>query len=221
MARPKPEEISSAGQDSFLDVVTNIVGILIILVMVVGGRVGQMGLNAVPKAEAKAEELARELGQLEVELATAENGIGELAAQGRAIEIAAACEDALELARAWTRPQTDSTASFSPRAAVGSHATEAPRGLLWHRYSIDADGLVSGAAIIPPTSQNQARIEADLRAFVPQVLPLDDAAATLRCEQLIRSYDPCISCATHFLRLSIDRKEASVIPPSPSPPRRG
>jgi coenzyme F420-reducing hydrogenase alpha subunit len=139
----------------------------------------------------------------------------------RAIEIAAACEDALELARAWTRPQTDSTASFSPRAAVGSHATEAPRGLLWHRYSIDADGLVSGAAIIPPTSQNQARIEADLRAFVPQVLPLDDAAATLRCEQLIRSYDPCISCATHFLRLSIDRKEASVIPPSPSPPRRG
>jgi hypothetical protein len=90
MARPKPEEISSAGQDSFLDVVTNIVGILIILVMVVGGRVGQIGLDAVPKANAKAEELARELGQLEIELATAENGISELAAQGRSIEAAAA-----------------------------------------------------------------------------------------------------------------------------------
>ena len=102
MARPKPEEISSAGQDSFLDVVTNIVGILIILVMVVGGRVGQMGLNAVPKANAKAEELARELGQLEIELATAENGISELAAQGRSIESAAtgAAEGRIHLATA-------------------------------------------------------------------------------------------------------------------------
>ena len=102
MARPKPEEISSAGQDSFLDVVTNIVGILIILVMVVGGRVGQMGLNAVPKVNAKAEELARELGQLEIELATAENGIAELAAQGRSIEAAAtgAAEGRIHLATA-------------------------------------------------------------------------------------------------------------------------
>ncbi|MEI8369625.1 MAG: hypothetical protein WCJ31_14410, partial [Planctomycetia bacterium] len=102
MARPKPEEISSAGQDSFLDVVTNIVGILIILVMVVGGRVGQMGLNAVPKANAKAEELARELGQLEIELATAENGIAELAGQGRSIEAAAtgAAEGRIHLATA-------------------------------------------------------------------------------------------------------------------------
>ena len=90
MARPKPEEISSAGQDSFLDVVTNIVGILIILVMVVGGRVGQIGLDAIPKANAKVEELERELGQLEIELATAENGISELAAQGRSIQAAAA-----------------------------------------------------------------------------------------------------------------------------------
>ena len=90
MARPKPEEISSAGQDSFLDVVTNIVGILIILVMVVGGRVGQIGLDAVPKANAKVEELERELGQLEIELATAENGISELAAHGRSIQAAAA-----------------------------------------------------------------------------------------------------------------------------------
>jgi coenzyme F420-reducing hydrogenase alpha subunit len=72
---------------------------------------------------------------------------------------------------------------------------------------------VSAAAIVPPTSQNQARIEGDLRAFLPHVLPLDDAAVTLRCEQLIRSYDPCISCATHFLRLSIERAERGVIRP--------
>jgi len=60
---------------------------------------------------------------------------------------------------------------------------------------------------VPPTSQNQARIEADLRAFLPEALALDDAAATLRCEQLVRSYDPCISCATHFLDVRILREE--------------
>ena len=87
MGRPKPEEISSAGQDSFLDVVTNIVGILIILVMVVGGRVGQMGLNAVPAAAARAADLEAELGRLDVELATAEGEINALAAQGRSIKI--------------------------------------------------------------------------------------------------------------------------------------
>ena len=79
------------------------------------------------------------------------------------------------------------------------------RGLLWHRYSIGADGLVTAASIVPPTSQNQVIIEADLRAILPAALALDDAAATARCEKLIRSYDPCISCATHFLRLEIER----------------
>ena len=123
----------------------------------------------------------------------------------RSIEIVAACEEALKIARTWTRPSDPPRAPFPLREGMGSHATEAPRGLLWHRYAIDAEGLISAATIVPPTSQNQARIEADLRAFLPAVLPLDDAAATLRCEQLIRSYDPCISCATHFLRLSIDR----------------
>jgi sulfhydrogenase subunit alpha len=129
----------------------------------------------------------------------------------RAIEIVAACEEALKIARQWTRPAEPPRTPLPLREGVGSHATEAPRGLLWHRYAIDAAGLVSAAAIVPPTSQNQARIEADLRAFLPQVLPLDDAAVTLRCEQLIRSYDPCISCATHFLRLSIERAERGII----------
>ena len=131
----------------------------------------------------------------------------------RAIEIVAACEEALRIARAWTRPAGASRTPLPLCEGVGSHATEAPRGLLWHRYAVDARGLVSAAAIVPPTSQNQARIEADLRAFLPQVLPLDDAGATLRCEQLIRSYDPCISCATHFLRLSIERAEGGIIRP--------
>jgi len=94
---------------------------------------------------------------------------------------------------------------FEPKPGRGCHATEAPRGLLYHRYRIGDDGLIAETKIVPPTSQNQGQIEQDLRAYVPQVVGLDDAEATRRCEHLIRNYDPCISCATHFLRLRIER----------------
>jgi coenzyme F420-reducing hydrogenase alpha subunit len=87
-------------------------------------------------------------------------------------------------------------------------ATEAPRGLLWHRYVVGADGLVKEARIVPPTSQNQARIEQDLVGIAGELLSLEHGSATRRCEQLIRAYDPCISCATHFLELRIDREES-------------
>jgi len=87
---------------------------------------------------------------------------------------------------------------------VFDRRSEAPRGLLFHRYEVDRAGTVRRAQIVPPTSQNQAAIEADLTAFAPSVLGLSHAEATLRLEQLIRSYDPCISCATHFLDLRIE-----------------
>jgi coenzyme F420-reducing hydrogenase alpha subunit len=77
--------------------------------------------------------------------------------------------------------------------------------MLWHRYAIDDDGTILDAKIVPPTSQNQAGIEQSLRGFVQQHVELDDDELRLRCEQAVRSYDPCISCATHFLRLDIDR----------------
>jgi coenzyme F420-reducing hydrogenase alpha subunit len=123
----------------------------------------------------------------------------------RCVEMAAACEEALAIARAATADVSPCRIDAEPRAGVGCHATEAPRGLLWHRYEVGADGLVKAARIVPPTSQNQGQIERELRALVPDVLPLDDAAATHACEHLIRNYDPCISCATHFLKLDIDR----------------
>jgi len=84
--------------------------------------------------------------------------------------------------------------------------TEAPRGGLYHRYRLDSEGRILEAVITPPTSQNLKSVEADMRQFVQQSLHLDDAALTLCCEQAIRNYDPCISCATHFLRLQIDRQ---------------
>ena len=123
----------------------------------------------------------------------------------RSLEILAACEESLGIARACMADVSPGRVDVEPGAGVGCHATEAPRGLLYHRYEIDADGLVVGATIIPPTAQNQAQLEADLRTLLPTVGDVNDAEATRWCERLVRSYDPCISCATHFLDVSITR----------------
>jgi sulfhydrogenase subunit alpha len=122
----------------------------------------------------------------------------------RAVETVYAVEEALRLIAAYTPPEPPAVA-VPPRAGTGHGATEAPRGTLYHRYDIDAAGLITAARIVPPTSQNQAAIEADLRDFVQAHLDLDDAELTLRCEQAIRNYDPCISCSTHFLDLTVER----------------
>ena len=123
----------------------------------------------------------------------------------RVIEIAAAFEEAVAIAGDAVAEISPCRIDSEPRPGVGCHATEAPRGLLYHRYEIGDDGLISHASIVPPTSQNQAQIESDLKAMLPAALALDDAAATHACERLIRDYDPCISCATHFLTLDIER----------------
>ena len=87
------------------------------------------------------------------------------------------------------------------RSGVGGHGTEAPRGVCWHHYRTQEDGAIASARIIPPTSQNQLSIEEDLRDYAASLAELDDEKATLRCEHLIRNYDPCISCSVHFLKL--------------------
>ncbi|MEO1765806.1 Ni/Fe hydrogenase subunit alpha [Thiobacter aerophilum] len=123
----------------------------------------------------------------------------------RAVEILFALSEAVDLLDRYQ--ETDQPAvAMTPRAAQGFGASEAPRGLLWHHYAFDARGCVSSARIVPPTSQNQARIEADLAANLGAFgLDRDEAALRLRAEQVIRNYDPCISCATHFLRLRLER----------------
>jgi coenzyme F420-reducing hydrogenase alpha subunit len=122
----------------------------------------------------------------------------------RAVEVVYAIEEALRIIAEYQRPSRPFV-DVPFRAGIGHGVSEAPRGLLYHRYRIDKDGLVSGATIIPPTSQNQAAIEADLARIVSDNLSLDDAALTTLCERLIRSYDPCISCSTHFLTLTVQR----------------
>jgi coenzyme F420-reducing hydrogenase alpha subunit len=91
-------------------------------------------------------------------------------------------------------------------AGTGYGVSEAPRGLLYHRYRVDGEGTILEAKIVPPTSQNQLAIEDDLRDVVGRNTRLDDDALRGLCEQTIRNYDPCISCATHFLALEVDRR---------------
>jgi coenzyme F420-reducing hydrogenase alpha subunit len=122
----------------------------------------------------------------------------------RAVELVFACSEALRVIREYEPPPAPRVEA-SNRAGVGQAITEAPRGILYHRYALDEKGMIVTAKIIPPTSQNQKRIEDDLREYAPRLVawPLDEA--TWKCEQAIRNYDPCISCATHFLKLTIDR----------------
>jgi sulfhydrogenase subunit alpha len=124
----------------------------------------------------------------------------------RSIEMVYSCEEALRIISEYRPPDT---AWIEPkgefRGGIGTAATEAPRGLLYHRYQLAPDGRIEAAEIIAPTAQNQKRIEEDVRHVVERSLTLDDAHLTVLCERAIRNHDPCISCATHFLHLEVER----------------
>jgi len=123
----------------------------------------------------------------------------------RSVELLYACDEALRLINAYERPDAPAV-PVTPRAGVGYGCTEAPRGILYHRYRVDEAGLIQEAKIVPPTSQNQKTIESDLKHFVGQYADLPTEEMRWRCEQAVRNYDPCISCATHFLKLTVDRE---------------
>jgi coenzyme F420-reducing hydrogenase alpha subunit len=122
----------------------------------------------------------------------------------RAIELVEVCDLAIELVEAY-QPAGESRISFEPRAGEGCGVSEAPRGLLYHRYIVDEHGMVRFARITPPTAQNFAQMEADLWALAPSAIQLPQEEASLAFEHLLRSYDPCISCSTHFLKLKVER----------------
>ncbi|MBI2556856.1 MAG: Ni/Fe hydrogenase subunit alpha [Planctomycetes bacterium] len=123
----------------------------------------------------------------------------------RSVEVLYACDEALRIIEQYEKPDKPAL-EIQPHAAVGFGCTEAPRGILYHRYRIDDEGVILDAKIVPPTSQNQKTIENDLWQFIPQHVKLPNDQLTLQCEQAIRNYDPCISCATHFLKLKIERE---------------
>jgi len=127
----------------------------------------------------------------------------------RSVETLQAIDEALEIIDGYEPPAV-STVPYEVKAGEGHGATEAPRGMLYHRYVVDPDGLIEDAQIVPPTAQNQLTIEDDLRVVLEGSLDLPDPELSWKLEQTIRNYDPCISCATHFLKVDIDRRTSGV-----------
>jgi coenzyme F420-reducing hydrogenase alpha subunit len=123
----------------------------------------------------------------------------------RMVETVFACDEAIRIIEQYEMPEKP-RAEIKPRAATGHGCTEAPRGILYHRYRLDDQGVILDAKIVPPTSQNQKSIESDLWRYVRNYIDLPTDKLQWQCEQAIRNYDPCISCATHFLTLHIDRE---------------
>jgi coenzyme F420-reducing hydrogenase alpha subunit len=144
-------------------------------------------------------------------VAAAEAGLGEECRDAfrsivvRSVELVHACDESLRIIDAYDAPDRPAE-PVEPIAGIGYGVSEAPRGLLYHRYRLDADGTILDAKIVPPTSQNQLAIEDDLRDVVARNTRLTDDALRALCEQTIRNYDPCISCATHFLDLEVERR---------------
>jgi sulfhydrogenase subunit alpha len=126
----------------------------------------------------------------------------------RAVETLYACDEAIRIINTYEEPSSPFI-DVQPKAGTGYGWSEAPRGMLYHRYTLDDQGLIVNANIVPPTSQNQKMIEDDLRNYVEKNLDLPQDELQWQCEQVIRNYDPCISCATHFLKLTIENEDSS------------
>ena len=124
----------------------------------------------------------------------------------RMIEVIYALDESIRIIEDYRdnyRPNASPRSDFAVRAGTGCAITEAPRGALFVRYGVNADGTIESARITPPTSQNQKQIEQDLAAYVTGMGSLDSDDLGMRCEQAVRNYDPCISCATHFLKVEV------------------
>ncbi|HWI57167.1 MAG TPA: nickel-dependent hydrogenase large subunit, partial [Bacillota bacterium] len=123
----------------------------------------------------------------------------------RSVEILYACDEALRILEHLELPGSPAV-DLEPCVGTGYGCTEAPRGILYHRYRLDGRGVILDAKIVPPTSQNQKTIEGDLWEFVPTRLELPKEQLQWQCEQAIRNYDPCISCSTHSVKLYLEQQ---------------
>ncbi len=123
----------------------------------------------------------------------------------RMVETFYACGEAIDIIDKYKYPEKIED-HVEPKSGKAEAVTEAPRGILFHRYEIDKKGIIKNARIVAPTSHNQRIIESDLRRLVEKFHHLNDQLLTERCEQSVRNYDPCISCSTHFLKVEIDRE---------------
>ncbi|MGD8624440.1 MAG: Ni/Fe hydrogenase subunit alpha [Anaerolineae bacterium] len=145
------------------------------------------------KAKAAAEELGME--------PIVTNPFLNSAAQ--AVEMVHCVEDAIEIIDELLDRgiEEEPLYQFQGKGGEGVGSCDVPRGILFHNYVIDDEGLIQGANCIIPTNQNHANIEFDMRALVPQILDRPQEEIRLMMEMLVRAYDPCISCSTHLLNV--------------------
>ncbi len=122
----------------------------------------------------------------------------------RGIETIFAIEESLRIIDQYKEPH-EPYIEVKPRAGTGYGCTEAPRGICYHRYTIDNEGIIQNAKIASPTTLNQKVVEDDLYHYVTKNIKASDEDLRFVCEQAVRNYDPCISCATHFLKLNVVR----------------
>jgi len=162
------------------------------------GPLARLNLNY-DKLHPRAAEVAKKASKLMGKDLPWQNNFFSLPARG--IECVHALALAVDIMEGYTVP-AKSRVEITPRAGYGGHGTEAPRGLCWHEYETESDGLIKSAHIVPPTAQNQMTVEEDLYIMAERVKELADEEAALKCEHLIRNYDPCISCSVHFLKFA-------------------
>ena len=119
----------------------------------------------------------------------------------QALELVHYADEAAGICRQLKSIKPEPIVAFTPFESRGISATEVPRGILWHEYVINADGKIDFANIVTPTAQNLRKMQEDIRALLPSLLSQSEAELVMQVEKLIRSYDPCFSCSTHFLKV--------------------
>jgi coenzyme F420-reducing hydrogenase alpha subunit len=123
----------------------------------------------------------------------------------QAIEILQCVDDALDILR--TLEVADEKSVRVPaKEGSGVGIIEAPRGLLYHMANVNEEGLIEDYDVIVPTAQNQINIENDLRDYFNENLDRDEETLRVNAESIIRAYDPCMSCATNFLKMDLIRR---------------
>ncbi|UCD03197.1 MAG: Ni/Fe hydrogenase subunit alpha [Candidatus Aenigmatarchaeota archaeon] len=124
----------------------------------------------------------------------------------QAVEMVHLCDRALEILGKYDKSGfKEEKKQVKPKAGEGVAACEAPRGTLYHHYRFSPSGKCTYANIITPTCQNVRNMEYDMQQWMPSIIKESDANVKKKLEMLIRAYDPCFSCSTHFLELKLRR----------------
>ncbi|MFN3975944.1 MAG: Ni/Fe hydrogenase subunit alpha [Aquificaceae bacterium] len=124
----------------------------------------------------------------------------------RMLEIVHSLEKSLDLVKGYQKPEK-SLVEFKPKRSEGFGVSEAPRGILWHNYAFDEEGRILKADIVPPTAQNLPAMELSLWEYIKDFDNVREETLQDLAEPMIRNFDPCISCATHFLKVEIRHVE--------------